>query len=127
MNCVCSFSSTTRFVVTLAGASDEYTNSVNSDLDEEEEGGPSTESKDVRALQKTLLRRNSRFNNRAVEAAITTHQVVKQDDDDDEGQSIVCNMLVVMVIHVLAEVDAHVVLNNDRKPITRSYKRGVHM
>ena len=88
--------------MTLTGASDEYTNSVTSDLDEDEEGGPSTEGKDVRALQQTLFRRNSRFNNQAVKAAMTTQEVVKQ--DDNEGQSVV-RKLVVMVM--LVEVGVH--------------------
>ena len=72
--------------MTLTGASDEYTNNVTSDLDDDEEDGPSIEGKDVRALQKTLLRRNRRYNNQAVEATMTTKEVVKQ--DDDEGRSV---------------------------------------
>ena len=72
-----SFSSTTRFVVTLTGVSND---SVTSDPDEDEEGGASVEGKDVRALQKTVLKRNIRYNNQAVEATVTGQEVVKLDD-----------------------------------------------
>ena len=55
-------SSSTRFVVTLAGAGEEYTNNSTSDLDEEE----TAQQEATKEIQKTLLSRNRRFNRQAV-------------------------------------------------------------
>ena len=75
--------STTRFVVTLAGASDEYAKNVTSDLeDEEEEPSPEEGGGDTRALQKSVLKRNSRYNNQAVEATVARQELVEQDEDE---------------------------------------------
>ena len=77
--------STTRFVVTLTGAGDEFAKDASSDLEEEEEEvekeGPRKVEK--KAARVSALSRLSRFNSQAVEEAMVEGEEVTEENMEE--------------------------------------------